>query len=59
MKKFSLFLLERPVGHEYMQEGDFVKRTFEFIKTYNTLEEAEAAQKMYKQKTIILPSYGI
>ncbi len=57
MESYSLFLLERPVGHEYMHQGDFVKRVFEFLQTFGTLEEAKLAQKTYKQKTIILPSY--
>jgi len=57
MESYSLFLLERPVGHEYMHQGDFVKRVFEFLQTFGTLEEAKLAQKTYKQKTIILSSY--
>lgn len=52
--KYSLFLLEKYYngwGSDLMQE------CFEYIDTYDTLEEAQSEQKELKQKTIILPSY--
>ena len=54
--KFSLFLLDKK--HKGWGESfiDIVK-CFEYIGTYDTLEEAQSVQKEYKQKTLILPSY--
>lgn len=54
--KFSLFRTERIEGE---QQSTFrvTRSCFEFIETFNSLEEAKSAQKEYKENTIILPSY--
>ena len=51
--KFSLFRLEKVV----QKHIPLVEKCFEYIDTYNTLEEAQSAQKEFKNKSIILPSY--
>jgi hypothetical protein len=51
--KFSLFLLERT----FLGVEQFTEECCILLKTYNTLEEAQSAQKEFKHKTIILPSY--
>jgi hypothetical protein len=56
--KFSLFLLEKAVRGTSNQNGDvLLEECCIHLETYNTLDEAQIAQKEYKQKTIILPSY--
>lgn len=53
--KFSLFRTEKPFeskSHFRIKQG-----CFEFVNTFDTLEEAKLAQKEYKEETIILPSY--
>jgi hypothetical protein len=61
--KYSLFLLEKQVYHGSSRDdfglfGDYVtEECCIHLETYNTLEEAQIAQKEYKQKTIILNSY--
>lgn len=52
--KYSLFLLERNYGG---WGSDLMIECFEHIETFDTLEEAKSAQKEYKQKTLILPSF--
>lgn len=52
--KFSLFRTERPYG---LGVSNLFMACFEFIATYNTLEEAKSAQKEIEGQTIILPSY--
>lgn len=47
--KFSLFIIH--------PTWKITRGCFEFINTFNTLEEAKSAQKEYEEKTIILPSY--
>lgn len=54
--KFSLFITER-TENETHPAWKMTKGCFEFINTFNTLEEAKSAQKGYKEETIILPSY--
>lgn len=60
-QKFSLFQIEKPYYGLSSYVGDFktvcIISCFEYINTYDTLEEAKIAQKEYKQKTLILPSY--
>ena len=51
--KFSLFILEKPFYGSY----SCTSGCFDYIETYDTLEAAQIAQKDYKQKTLILPSY--
>lgn len=52
--KFSLFLLET-------EFGGFVsclyQECFQYIEAFSSLDEAQDAQKEYKQKSIILTSY--
>jgi hypothetical protein len=59
--KYSLFLLEKEVfiTANYIggKASKITEKCMEYVETYNTLEEAQIAQKEYKQKTIILPSY--
>ncbi len=52
-QKFSIFALEKEYDHPHYLYED----CFEFIKTYNTLEEAKKEQNIIKFKTMILPSY--
>ena len=53
-QKFSLFLLERTFrGHEDLSDSCFI-----YLDTYDTLEEAESAQKETNLKTIIIGTYG-
>lgn len=52
-QKFSLFALERKFNHPHYLYED----CFEFLETYNTLEEAKIEQEKIKFKTIILASY--
>lgn len=54
--KYTLFALEKRAGffsEDYMTSED----AFIFLETCDTLEEAQFAQKEYKQKTIILSSW--
>ena len=51
--KFSLFLLETEFG--FM--SDLYQECFKYVETFNSLDEAKDAQKEYKRRTIILPSY--
>lgn len=56
--KYSLFFIEERYETSYSQIGDsFSKKCFEYIDTFDTLEEAMAEKKEYDLKTIILPSY--
>lgn len=52
--KFSLCRTERPYG---LGASNLLMTCFEFIATYNTLEEAKSAQKEIEYQTLILPSY--
>ena len=58
---FSLFRLEKNYFPVSSFVGEFnssiVERCFEFIETFDNLEDAKIAQKEYKQKSIILTSY--
>jgi len=56
--KFSLFLLEKAVRGTSNQNGEvLLEECCILLETYDTIEEAQIAQKEYKQKTIILNSY--
>lgn len=59
--KFSLFLLEKKyhkgLGYIGMAGSVITEKCFEFIETFDDLEDAKIVQKEYKQKSIILPSY--
>lgn len=52
--KFSLFRTDK---YRYITENVVTNSCFEFIETFDSLEEAKSAQKEYKESTIILPSY--
>ena len=59
---YSLFLLEEKIYPDNgigMTTSYFSKKSFQYVETFHTLEEAKLAQKDYELKTIILPSYGI
>jgi len=52
--KYSLFLLEKYYG----RWGDVLYQScFEYVETFDTLEEAQSAQEEYELKTIILSSW--
>lgn len=59
--KFSLIQIERKVHISSSYIGEFsptvIEKCFIFLETCDTLEEAQSAQKEYRQKTIILTSY--
>lgn len=50
--KYSLFFLEN-----YKQTDNVIGQPLLYISTYTTLEEAQSAQKEFKNKTLILPSF--
>jgi hypothetical protein len=52
--KYSLFLLEKHYGE---WGSNLTQGCFEYVETYNTLEEAKSAQKEYELKTIILANF--
>jgi len=52
-QKFSLFLLER----ESKSHIPFVKKCWEFVATYDSLDVAKCHAENIKLKTIILTSY--
>jgi hypothetical protein len=58
---YSLFLLERNFYPQSTIIGEFraevTEKCFEYLDTYNTLEEAKIAQKKIEQKSLILQSY--
>jgi len=62
---FSLFQIEQLIGGHIWNLGrddeqvttSTSKGCFRYIKTFDNLEDAKIAQKEYKQKSIILPSY--
>lgn len=58
---YSLFRIEKQYhkGLSYvgMAGSIITERCFEYIETYDTLEEAKIAQKENKQKTLILQSF--
>lgn len=57
-EKYSLFLLEKSIDSEYKLIGSYLSEScFKCVDTYDTLEEAQLAQKEFKQKTIILASW--
>jgi len=53
--KYSLFLLEKRIGGEFL--GSIFTSCFEYLITFDTLEEVMAEQKMYDLKTIIISTY--
>lgn len=56
--KYSIFFLEEFIDREYAQIGTYLsKPCFEYIDTYDTLEEAQSTQKEFKNKSIIIPTY--
>jgi len=54
--KFSLFRVEKSENDQH-PTFRIITSCFEFIETFNSLEEAKSAQKEYEESTIILPSY--
>lgn len=52
--KYSLFKLENLYG---TKELSFSRACFEYINTFNSLDEAQDHQKHITEKTIIIPSY--
>lgn len=54
-EKYSLFAVETILA----KQGDskLIRNEMSYIKTFDTLEEAQSAQKDYEESTIILPSY--
>lgn len=54
--KFSLFITEKTENDTH-PAWKITRGCFEFIKTFDSLEEAKSAQKEYEENTIILPSY--
>ena len=52
--KYSLFLLEKYIGG---WGSELVQECFEFVESFDTLEEAQLVQKGYKLKTILIPTY--
>lgn len=58
MKKYSLFFIEEKYETSYTPIGvNLTKKCFDYIDTFDTLEDAIKEQKEYDLKTIILPSY--
>lgn len=53
--RYSLFLLEKAVMHNSMVV--LLEECCIHLGTYDTLEEAQSAQKETKQKSIILQSF--
>lgn len=54
MERYSVFLIERYYNGF---SSDFKESCFQYVATFDTLEEAKIAQKEYELKTIILSSY--
>lgn len=52
-QRFSLFQLEK----DYIFNQDFKEPCFEYLDTFETLEEAQDKQKQFGFKTIIIPTY--
>lgn len=59
--KFSLFRLEKPYRKNIEVIGQFsdmlITPCFEYINTFDSLEQAKSVEKQLKYKSIILPSY--
>ena len=53
IQKYSLFQIEKII----QRHVPLVEKCFEYVKTYDTLEEAQIAQKENKNRSLILPSY--
>jgi hypothetical protein len=51
--KFSLFYIEKLSDNAHFN----FESCFEYINTYNTLEQAQISQKEFREKTIIIPTY--
>ena len=60
-QQFSLFRLERQYHKGLSYVGEFnsiiTESCFEFVESFDTLEEAQLVQKGYKLKTKIIPTY--
>ena len=58
IQKYSLFQLEKQI-HRPSEFGGYVltEDCFEYMETFDTLEEAQDNAKHITFKTIILPSY--
>jgi len=58
---YSLFRIEKKYHKGLRSLGTsgsiMIEKCFEYLDTYDTLEEAEIAQKENKQKTLILQSF--
>lgn len=56
--KYSLFAVERKYETSYTPIGTHLTEScFEYLNTFDTLEEAQQKQKEYDVRTLILPSY--
>lgn len=56
--KYSLFAIEKKYETAYTQIGvHLTESCFEYLGTFDTLEEAQGDSKEYDVKTLILPSY--
>lgn len=60
-QKYSLFVLEKPYYEPPSYIGEFKAvctiSCFEYLSTFDTLEQAQKYQKEWDVKTLILPSY--
>ena len=60
-QKFSLFQIEKPYYESSSYIGEFKAvctiSCFEYLGTFDTLEQAQEDQKEWDVKTLILPSY--
>lgn len=56
--KYSLFATEKKFETAYTRIGTHLTEScFEYLGTFDTLEEAQKESKEYDVKTLILPSY--
>ena len=51
--KFSLFRTQKTINSTLQ----IASNCFDYLNTFDTLEEAKFAQKQHEEETIILPSY--
>lgn len=61
IQKYSLFAIEKRIHFSSCFVGEFgstlTESCFEYLDTFDTLEEAQKDQKEWDVKTLILPSY--
>jgi len=56
--KYSLFAIEKKFETAYSVIGTYLTEScFEYLGTFDTLEDAQKDQKEYDIETLILPSY--